>query len=227
MACLDRGIEVRRDFQVLVKQDGIRLPGVSVKIESTPRNTDMGDLSAVTSSDRIVYVNNLPAGDYWLTVELLGINVAYHCFHVAAEPTGNAKRILEYDWGEWAPTTRRVAGRLIDSQPGRGSNPLWNIVFRVEVPISGAQLRLRNPVTAEVFHATSDEDGRFDFIRVPEGTYALHVEGGSTGRRYEATDLVMTVSTTAERGELLLKRQEPAAGNCGGTSLDLVDLPGK
>jgi hypothetical protein len=100
---------------------------------------------------------------------------------------------------------------------------LWNLVHRVNVPISGARLRLQNPTTGAVFSATSDQDGVFAFDRIPSGTYVLHAEGGKSWRDYEVTDVLITLSPTASKNTLVLTRRDPGGGDCGGTSLDLLE----
>lgn len=219
-ACADSGVEVNRNFVVVVKHDGRPLAGVTVQIIANAGNGTHRQFSGVTDSDGKLQVANLPAGDYWLDAELLGITAAYHCFHVGQRTSRKAKRRLTYEWGEFAPATRRIAGRLVDSQPGTGESPLWNLVRRVNVPISEARLRLQNPITGDAFKATSDQDGIFEFGSVPQGTYVLHVEGGKSGRVYDATDLLVELSPTATRNTLVLMRSD--ADGCGGTSLGLT-----
>ena len=64
-------------------------------------------------------------GDYWLDASFLGVNAAYFCFHVSERPSRKAKRRMRYDWGDLAPATRQLAGKLVDSQPGTGESPIW------------------------------------------------------------------------------------------------------
>ena len=165
---------------------------------------------------------SLPPGGYWLEANLLGISAAYQCFHVNQQSSRIAKRNLTYDWGDEAPATLRIAGKLIDSQPEIGGNPLWNILHRIDVPNSGASLKLRNPTTGEVDTTTSGSDGQFTFDPIPDGTYVLHIEGGSAGdRRYDSTDLLIAIAPSARRNSLLLTRRDAGGGSCGGTSLEL------
>jgi hypothetical protein len=213
-SCLNRGVEMRRDFAVTITNDGKPLPGVAVQITSNGSER----FSGVTLTDGTVRVVDLPPGDYWLNAELLGISAAYQCFHVGGQPSRKAKRKLTYEWGDEAPATRRIAGRLLGSQLGRGGTPIWNLVHRVDVPISGASLTLHNPISGEVYSATSSVTGDFAFDTVSNGTYVLHVEGGSAETRdYDATDLLIELSPSATRNVLLLTRRE---GGCGGTYLD-------
>jgi hypothetical protein len=59
--------------------------------------------------------------------------------------------------------------------------------------------------------------------RVPAGVYVLHIEGGGSGRNYDATDLLISLSPNARKDTLELRRREAFAGNCGGTNLELVN----
>lgn len=142
--CLGRGVELRRDFAVLVKHEGKPLQGVTIRATD---NSATVRFSGVTTSDGIVRAASLPPGDYWLSADLLGVNAAYHCFHVAERPSRRAKQRMIYDWGDLAPSTSRIQGALIDSQPGTGDTPLWNLVHRVNVPVREARLKLQNPIT--------------------------------------------------------------------------------
>jgi len=217
--CINSGVEVRRYFVVLIKHEGKPLQGVKVEIKANAPNVDSVSFAGVTDSDGKTSIANLSPGEYWLSAGLLGIGAAYHCFHVAQQPSRKAKRVMKYDWGDLAPGMRRVAGTLIDTQPGTGGTPLWNMTHPVTVPIADSKLRLQNAITGEVFGATSDDHGDFGFDPVPNGTYVLHVEGGTTGRTYDPTDLLMKVRPTGAKTAVVLSRQEPGATNCGDASL--------
>jgi hypothetical protein len=121
-----------------------------------------------------------------------------------------------------APATRQIAGKLIDSQPGTGEGPIWNLVHRVNVPVVGAKLTLQNPVTSETYNAISDQDGSFSFEQAPVAVYVLHIEGGGSGRTYDPTDLQIRLSPTANRDRLELIRRDTSGGSCGGTHLELI-----
>ena len=144
---------------------------------------------------------------------MLGISAAYHCFHVSPEPSRRAKRSAAYEWGYGAPVVRRLSGELVDTEPGSGGSPLWNLSHEVDVPISGAALRLTNARTRQLFSTTSDDRGEFAFGQLSEGTYVLHSEGGKTGRPYEPTDLLLKLSSGAKTGRVILKRNNPSALN--------------
>lgn len=217
-ACIDHGLEAERNFTVTIKHQGKPLQGVSIKVtgpDSTIR------FSGLTTAKGLVEVGGPVPGDYWLDATFLGINSAYFCFHVSDRPSHRAKRRMQYDWGDLAPATRHLAGRLVDSQPGTGESPLWNLVHRVNIPIAGAKLTLQNPVTNEIHSALSDQNGSFAFDQIPAGVYVLHIDGGS-GSPYEATDLLIRLSPNANRDRLELVRREVGAGSCGGTSLELI-----
>jgi hypothetical protein len=217
-ACSDHGIEVDRNFVIAIKHQGKPLQGVNIKV-TAPDSTIK--FSGVTALKGLVEVGGLQPGDYWLDASFLGINAAYFCFHVAERPSRKAKRQMRYGWGDLAPATRQIAGRLVDSQPGTGESPIWNLIHRVNIPIAGAELALQNPVTSEIYNALSDQSGSFAFDQIAAGVYVLHIDGGS-GRLYDATDLLIRLSPNANRNGLELVRREPGGGSCGGTSLELI-----
>jgi hypothetical protein len=218
MSCpVNGGIEVRREFVVMVTHYGRPMPGA--KVEVTTASERSLTFSGVTGSDGGLRVVGVPAGDYWLNIELLGINAAYQCFHIAqSKPSRNAKAELKYEWGDNpAPAMRRVSGRMEDSQPATGGTPLWNISHYVTMPIIGASLQLQNAITREVFTAVSDDEGAFMFDPVPNGTYVLHIDGRTTGRTYDPTDLLVKISRDATTTAVVFKRVGPS--NCGDISL--------
>jgi hypothetical protein len=221
IGCGGNGYEMRRDFVVRVKHDGRALKGVSVRVTGNVENVTKLAFSGMTDFNGMVHVTDLSAGNYWLNIDLLGISAADECFHIARHSSMKARRKATYRWGDDAPATRRIAGRLIDSQPGKGGAPLWNLVHRVEIPISGATLKLQNPVTGEAFSTTSDQVGLFAFDRIPSGTYVLHAEGGRSNRDYDTTDLLIRLSPTATGDSVVLTRRDASGGSCGGTSLEL------
>lgn len=102
-----------------------------------------------------------------------------------------------------------------------------NLIHRVDVPIAHARLKLENPITAAVYTAESDADGRFTFGDIAPGTYVLHVDGGTVtdGRDYDSTDLVVALSHAAKWDTLLLSRRDGGGGSCGGTYLELRNDP--
>lgn len=218
-SCAGNGDEMRRDFVVRITFEDKPLSGVSVEITGTKT------FSAISSADGTVNVEGLPAGNYWLNTSLLGISAGSECFHVTSHSSGKARRMVRYEWDDYsAPVIRRVAGKLIDSQPGQGGNPIWNLTHRVDAPVSEAVLKLQNPLTGTMYSTTADGNGDFSFDPIPNGTYVLHVEGGTTpaGRNY-VTDKVVRLSETARPSSLVLEWRPAGGGSCGGASLQLRD----
>ena len=223
--CQDRGIEMHSDFAVKIRHADKPLPGTTVEITGPQGTSGAKKFTVTTDSDGIARITNLAPGDYWLNAEYLDIGAAYHCFHVNERPSRKAKRNLTYDWGDPAPGTRRIAGKLLDSQPGKGGTPIWNLLHRVDVPIVAAKLTLQNATTRAVYYTTSDANGSFAFDGIPNGTYVLHIDAGKVepDRDYEASDHSVRLGSAAKRNSLLLRRREAGGGSCGGTSLELED----
>lgn len=209
-------------FLVKVKNDGKPLAGVNVDVSTQDGRSKQ--FSGTTRPDGTVPVSKLPIGDYWLSVQYLGVGAAYRCFHVESHPTRKAKKQLMLSWGDYAAGTRQVAGRVVDFQPGEGGTPLWNMIHGREVPIRGASMKLTTPVRGISYTAVSDDKGDFAFSTVPKGKYVLHIDGGivKRGRTYGAADFLVELSAQAQYDTLLLTNRDAAAGNCrGGISLDL------
>lgn len=227
VSCLNKGVELRPEFVVRVTHGDKPLQGVSVRVSSAAGGNVNNLFSGVTAADGSVRVVNLPPGEYWLNAELLGIVAGTECFHVDPRPTRKAKKKVSYDWGDLAPATRQVAGRLIDSQPGHGGTPIWNQLHRVDTPISEARLRLQDPLTGAVYSTLSDSDGHFSFGSIPNGIYVLHIEGGTapSGRGFDSSDHLIRLSDTdtAKGDMLLLSHRDAGAGSCGGTYLELLN----
>ena len=223
--CLNNGIEMRRTFVVDIAFDGKPLPGVAVEVRGG--ESDRKFFSSVTASDGKVNVGELPPVNYWLYTDFLGISAGSQCFHVASSSSRSAKKRIFYAWGESAPGVRRIAGRLVDSQPGHGDNPIMNRVHSVNVPMAHAKIKLQNPTSTAVYSTESDAEGHFNFGQIPPGTYVLHVEGGTVtnGRDLESTDFLVALNETANWDTLLLARREAGGGSCGGTSLELRHEP--
>src|SRR5262249_3956950 len=216
--CLDRGVEMRSDFAVRIRHADKPLPGATGAITGPQGTSSAKNFTVTTDKDGMDRIAHLSPGDYWLDAEYLDIGAAYHCFHVKERPSRKAKRNLAYDWGDLAPGTRRIAGKLLDSQPGKGGTPIWNLLHRVDVPIASAKLTLQNATTRAVYHTTSDANGGFAFDGIPNGTYVLHIDAGKVEpeRDYEASDHLIGLGSTAKRDSLLLKRRETGGGSCGG-----------
>lgn len=217
---------MRSDFAVKIRHADKPLPGSTVEITGSQGTNDAKRFTVTTDKEGVARITNLAPGDYWLNAEHLGIGAAYHCFHVNENPSRKAKRSLAYDWGNLAPGTRRIAGKLVDSQPGKGDTPIWNLLHRVDVPIADAKLTLLNPTKGAVYCTTPDANGAFAFDGIPNGTYVLHIDAGKVepDRQYEASDHLIALGPTGRRDSLLLKRREASGGSCGGTSFELQDI---
>lgn len=226
--CQNRDIEMRSDFAVKIRHADKPLSGTTVEITGPQGTSGARKFTVTTDKDGIARITNLAPGDYWLNAEYLDIGAAYDCFHVNERPSRKAKRNLAYDWGDLAPGTRRIAGKLLDSQPGNGGTPIWNLLHRVDVPIVAARLTLQNASTRAVYHTISDASGAFAFDGIPNGTYVLHIDAGKVepDHDYEASDPLISLGSTAKRDSLLLKGQEASGGSCGGTSLRLQESSG-
>jgi hypothetical protein len=179
VACLDRGVELRRNFTVGVTHEGKALPGVIVQITGNSEGESHRSFSGITSSNGTAHFANILPGDYWIQADLLGISAGYECFHINPTASRNAKKGRSYEWGDEPLGAREAVGRLVDSQPGKGGNPLENLLHRVDVPIPQARLELRQPVIGTVYTTVSDANGHFAFGRVRDGIYVLHVEAGA------------------------------------------------
>jgi hypothetical protein len=210
-ACVNDGIELAKDFDLVITHEGKPLPGVTVRIKRNVPGLP-AVLTVVTDLKGVARVNLTP-GSYYLDAEFLGFSAAYYCFHVNQQKSGKAKRSVEYRWSEFARVTRNIVGSLIDSPPETGGSPLWNAIHSVKVPIAGAQLRLLNAITQETFNTTSDALGLFDFGSVPDGTYVLRIEGGTTGRGYSPTELLLKVRRKGPADALYFSRIEPMCGD--------------
>jgi hypothetical protein len=227
VSCLDKGVELRRDFVVRVTHGDKPLQGVSVRVTSAAEGNVNKLFSGMTAADGTVRVADLPPGEYWLNAELLGIVAGTECFRVGPRPSRKAKKKVSYEWGDLAPATRQVAGRLIDSQPDQGGTPIWNQLHRVDTPVSEAKLKLQDPLSGAVYSTLSDSDGHFSFGSIPSGIYVLHIEGGTAhgGRGFESSDQLVRLSDTAKGDMLLLSHRDAGAGSCGGTYLEFQNTP--
>ena len=213
---------MHRDFVVTVSHAMRPLAAVSVEVWESTGPDGVRRFSGKTDASGKLRVSNLPPGEYWLKAELFGITAAYECFHVASTPSRKAKRAVSYEWGELAQATRRLAGKVLDCQPGEGPNRLLNLARCAPVPVVGAAIKLQDPSTFVTQNRISDDSGTFDFGAVPNGTYALHVEGGKALKRdYDAADLLVQLSPAAEADTIVMTRREASAGSCGGTDLEV------
>lgn len=219
VGCSNDGEEVRSTFAILVTHRDRPLPGATVHIVAKGAER----FSGITDESGTVHVEKLAPGLYWLNSDFLGTGVAYTCFHVSGKPSRKAKKQLTYTWGDDAMAANRIAGRLVDSQPAKGGTPIWNLTHRVDVPVAGAALTLRDPLTHALYSTISDQEGRFLFEGLPNGTYVLRIEGASAGEHtYDPSNSVVELNNTARRSQLLFK---VGPSGCGGNelALDLFD----
>jgi hypothetical protein len=220
VGCLERGIEMRRDFVVRVSHDDKPLAGADVVVTV---DSEKGDpqFSGMTGPKGTVRVVGLPPGDYWLKAELLGVLAGIQCFHVEQNATRKAKRIVAYEWGDLAPTARSISGKVVESLPSEGDNPIWNKFRRIDAPIPGATLTLQQPGNTRTDTTTSSQDGTFSFGQLPDGTYVLHIEGGALkgGPNRETSDWVIELRQSATKASITLRLGGPP-GSCGGWVLN-------
>lgn len=124
-----------------------------------------------------------------------------------------AKRTLKYEWGGYPNVTKRIVGRVIESQRGTEGNGFQRTINRIEVPIPDAKLLLYDAITGETINRFSDRDGQFSFDSVNRGTYVLHIEGGRSSG-YDATDLLLKLDPSTTKGMLLLSLRQDMS-TCG------------
>jgi hypothetical protein len=138
-SCTSDGAEFRNHFFVTVRHHGKPLPGVRIQI------TGEAQLELTTGSDGKANISDLRPGNYWLRAEFLGIGAAYQCFHVSLPSSGREKRSVKYEWGDEAVGVNQISGSLIDSQPGTGGHPPWNLTHRVrcQLPTLDSPCRIR------------------------------------------------------------------------------------
>jgi hypothetical protein len=216
--CSGNGVELRPNVIVKVTHQDKPLSGVTVLVTGMGTQVFLGR----TEADGTVRISNVPAGDYWLQAELLGIYAAYTCFHVSPRPSRKAQKKLKFEWGDMPPATQQIAGRLQTRQLGKEGNLVERVRHPVDVPIRNASLILRSPINDAVYRAASDQDGKFTFAEIPPGVYILHVEGGATpdGETFGADDQLLRLATSAKSKALVLT-PNVGGGSCGGWSLAL------
>ncbi len=221
MAGCAGGGELKSDFAAEFIQDGKPLARVIVEITSIGENGGSKYFPGRTATDGIVHISKLPPGDYSLDAQLLGIGVGHACFHVSPHTSRKAKKKLSFEWSEFPPETRQAAGKLIDSQPGKGGEPIWNLTHRTEVPVGAAKLTLRSPFSEAVYTTISDDEGHFVFSEIPDGLYVLHLEGktSAAGPTSYSADLLFRLRGSAKQKTLLLTERDAGGGSCGGWSL--------
>jgi len=211
---------MKPSFTVVAKLRGKPLPRATVRIDKyVPNQDNQVWLKGITASDGKFRVASLPPGDYWIYVVMLGVWVGGECFHVGSAFSLTAKRQLKYEW-HYVNETSRISGKLIDSQLGEGPTILDRL-RRKEVPIGNAKFRLQDIASEENFETRSDDDGSFAFGPIPDGTYVLHVEGGTSTREFGSDQWGFTINARSKRYSLHLTSSDPFGGSCGGTELKL------
>jgi hypothetical protein len=213
--CPNNGNEMRPAFTIMVTHDERPLAGVDFHIKAKAAER----FSGITDEKGIVHIPALPPGLYWLDGDILGTGVVSTCFHVGEKTSKRAKTKLTYSWGDEAPATTRIAGRLIVSQPAKGGTPIWDLTHKVDIALATVDLTLHDPISHAAYMTTSDKDGQFSFEGLPNGTYVLHIQGGKAGEfTYDPTESVIKLAGSAKRSELLFKG---GPSGCGGNELAL------
>jgi len=222
VGCLNRGVELRPDFTVEVTHADKPLRGVSVEVKGGP-DSAWRLYSQLTAADGRVRFKKLPAGDYWVKAEFLGIGAGYECFHINSSPSNKAKKRRRYEWGDMPVGVRQAAGRFVDSKPGSDGTPIQRLIHRVDVPIVGAQLELYQPFDGTIYKTITDSTGQFLFDNVLDGTYVLHIvrERSSVESSSDSGDFLISIGRGAKAGNLLLRKSEAATGGTGGISIQI------
>ncbi len=217
--CLNDGDEMRPAFTILVTHDDKPLAGVTFHVVSKGAER----FSGTTDEKGMVLVQTLHTWTVLAERRSPRNRCDLYMFSHRRQSSKKAKTRLTYTWGDDAPATTRIAGSLVDSQPAKGGTPIWNLTHRIDVPVTGAGLKLRDPVTHALYSTTSDQDGHFSFEGLPNGTYVLHIGGGNAGdHTYDPTDSVVELSSIAKRSELLFKGG-PSGCGAKGLTLDLFN----
>jgi hypothetical protein len=212
LVCPHHGFEVANKFTVAIRHAGRPLKSALVEVILD----EGGNISKTTEATGVVLFENLPPGNYHISVSFLGIDAVYECFHVAKWKTARtAKRRLTYSWGDDAPKTRKIAGKLTSryyiDEP-REQHP--------NTSVTGIHLTLIDPIMGTRYEATSDPDGFFFPSDIAEGVYVLHSEGDKS-RRYYPADILIRLSRTAARKKLVLELGG-GGGDCR-SALELVN----
>jgi hypothetical protein len=209
------GLEVHRNFSVLIEYEGKPLPGVVVY--ATPLfETSHEVIQGTTTTDGTLRLKNLRPGNYFLGTKWLGVSAGSQQIEVRARETIHATSRLEYSWGEAPILLRRVAGKVIDIRPRPIADSLQNMVKPLEVPLSGALVELRHPTNGTAYSTVTDDHGEFAFEEALNGTYVVHIESG-TNPIFARADFLVQVTPTAARESLHVGR----SSICGGYYLQL------
>ncbi len=196
--CPHHGFEAAKKFTVTVRHAGKPLQGVLVKV--IPDHEGL-EISGTTEAPGMIQFENLRPGKYHLSVSMLGINTVYQCFHISKWTTGlNAKHTLTYNWGDDAPETRQIAGKMESHRFVAQANVKHTDI----APVAGIHLTLTDPVTGARFETTSSPEGSFRFGGIGEGVYILHSDGDER-LRYYPDAMLIRLNPTAARTELVLE----------------------
>lgn len=198
VACIGKGVEFRASFSVNVTYQGKGLPGASIEV-TTSEPSERKTHSEMTGPDGRAHISKLSPGDYWIKAEYLGIAAHYECFHINPSPSSRAKKSRHYEWGDMPLGVREAAGSLIDLQTREGGTMTDRLAHRSAVPIAGAKLQLRQPLSDVTYKAVSDATGNFQFDNMPAGIYVLRIDADSTSGKqlFDSTDFLVEVSHTS------------------------------
>jgi len=200
--------ELQRSFTVLVTADGKPVSGVHVEVErnySKVGKENKVRFTGTTAADGTVRIPKMKPGHYKLWAEYLGLSVdSDECIDILSHATSKAEKEIHYTWGDDAPSTGAVRGKLTNGELDMKLSFAERLSHRNAVPIAGAAISLRGPSTAEPFVTTTDADGSFSFSGVPDGVYVLHVDAGKSrsGIAHEHSDQMIRVSASAKADDL-------------------------
>ncbi|HSR05737.1 MAG TPA: carboxypeptidase-like regulatory domain-containing protein [Bryobacteraceae bacterium] len=179
--CPHHGFAAAKMFTVTVLHAGKPLKGVLVEV--TPDGDGL-DIAGTTEAAGAILFENLRPGNYHISVSMLGITTVYQRFHVAKWTTAlTAKRTMTFNWGDDAPETRQIAGKLVSRRvliDASGQHP-----DLASVP--GIHLTLTDALTGMRFETTSTPEGLIGFSDIAEGVYVLHSDGDER-RHYDPGD---------------------------------------
>jgi hypothetical protein len=206
--CPHHGFEAAKNFTVTIHHAGKPLQGVLVKVIP---DDDGVDIAGITEALGVIQFEDLRPGNYHISVSMLGISAVYQCFHVSKWTTGlNAKRTLTYGWGDDAPETRQIAGKVRSHSfimDANGQHP-------ETASVAGIHLTLTDPLSGVRSETTTSPEGLFRFSGISEGVYVLHSDGNERLRYYPG-DMLIGLSPKAARTELVLELGG-GGGDCNG-----------
>lgn len=193
-ACLGGGVEVQSNFVVAITYRDRALAGVKVEVTSGSRQSAKMWSSGRTNGQGLAHITALPAGEYWIATDFLGVSAGEYCFHIPSKPEHAISR-LDFDWGEWAIAAKAIAGNLTVYRPGPGANGIQKLLHQTKQTAADIPMTLTNIKTSETYQFTSGSDGSFAFPSALAGTYVLHigssesVQQNGIGESYEVVEL--------------------------------------